>query len=751
MALLIATAISVQLFAFANSVEQSEAQTRRVGVPYDVQQIRGVVLFDHKIHQASINPDSQDPHRAPAGVACGGCHHTVKDVAQIQQFQPCHSCHKAEGDPKNPEDKEGIELSSREALHRSCIGCHRASNLKTSNPYFTNVSFTKCGECHIREQRLPSAEEQPELQPLPEPELPVPAKAQPSAGSVKTPVDPPLGFAGPSPIRRPEQVSPDYAPIPDRWRIGFPEDPRFEKGSVKNPYRQNVLKGDYPIWGQHYFLNVTAESESVLSGRRLPVPSDVSTQRPDSAEFFGRGGQFFYRQNFSFLIDLSHGDAGFKPTDWRIQVVPNFNINYLHTQENGIVNIDPRRGNTRLDGYISLQSSFTEVRLGDSPKLFPFLRGRGNRGGESPYFDTTSIRAGIQPFISDFRGFIFSDVNLGVRLFGNYGSNRYQFNAAYFNMLEKDTNSELNTFKFRDQNVFILNLFRQDTKWTGYTTQLSLHYSNDKPSRHFDVNRFLVRPALVGDVAPHGIKVAYLGWAGDGHMGRLNISHAFYEVLGADTRNPISGRRLDVNAQMAALELSVDRDWLRYKGSAFWASGDRNPLDSKGRGFDAILDFPEFAGGKFSFWNSQGIRLTQTGVGLVNPDSLLPSLRSSRIEGQANFVNPGVFLYNLALDADLTPKLKAVLNLNYLHFHHTEPLELLLFQPGIRKGIGFDYGIGVSYRPLLNENIILVAGYSSLIPGPGLRDIYSSNCTVSGCGASAKHLHSLFVRLRFTY
>ena len=360
------------------------------------------------------------------------------------------------------------------------------------------------------------------------------------------------------------------------------------------------------------------------------------------------------------------------------------------------------------------------MRLGDTPKIFPFLRGRGSRRGESPYFDTTSIRVGIQPFISDFRGFIFSDVNLGARLFSNYGNNRYQFNAAYFDLLEKDTNSELNTREFRDQNVFIANLFRQDTFLKGYTTQFSFHYSNDKPSRHFDVNQFLVRPALVGDTAPHGIKSYYFGWASDGHLGRLNISHAVYQVIGRDSRNPIAGRRVDINAQMAALELSIDRDWVRFKGSFLWASGDKKPLDRRARGFDAILDFPEFAGGKFSFWNSEGIRLTQTGVAVVNSNSLLPTLRSSKTEGQANFINPGLFLYNLALDADLTPKLKGILNVNYLRFHYTQPLDTVLFQPGIRRDIGVDYGIGFLFRPLLSENILVAAGFSSLIPGSGI-------------------------------
>ena len=73
---------------------------------------------------------------------------------------------------------------------------------------------------------------------------------------------------------------------------------------------------------------------------------------------------------------------------------------------------------------------------------------------------------------------------------------------------------------------------------------------------------------------------------------------------------------LDINAQMAAVELSLDRDWIRYRTSVFYASGDKNPRGGTARGFDAIFDNSNFAGGFFSFWNREGIRLTGTGVGL---------------------------------------------------------------------------------------------------------------------------------------
>ena len=110
------------------------------------------------------------------------------------------------------------------------------------------------------------------------------------------------------------------------------------------------------------------------------MPSDISSQRPDSAEFFGRGGQLFFRQNFVLSVEWFHGDAAFKPVDCRFRFTPNFNINCLNTQENGIVNIDLRRGANRTDGYVGFQESFGEVRLGDTTRLLPFLRGEGEYG-----------------------------------------------------------------------------------------------------------------------------------------------------------------------------------------------------------------------------------------------------------------------------------------------------------------------------------------------------------------------------------
>src|SRR5499433_824702 len=474
--LLVPLCFSVNSLAFSTDGEPTEGKAQAVPIPFDAAGRRGLVLFNHKTHEALFNPDPRFPHTAPAGVACLACHHSVKDETVRAQFQKCNACHKEEGNPSNPDDHEGYDLNSREAFHRLCISCHRATNFKTSNARFTNVGFTKCGECHDNQAPPMQIAAQPEVVPPPdeEPETP------PANGRViemfTTPKDPPRGFAGSSRIDTPPQTTPDAVPTADRWRIGLPQDPRFEQGKWYNPYRQNILKGDYPIFKQQNFLALTLESDTLFIGRRLPLPSDVSSQNPDSAEFFGEGINSFFRQNFTLSIDFFNGDVAFKPINWRFKFTPNFNLNYLNTQENGIVNIDVRKGANRFDNFVGFQEMFSEVKLGDTTKLIPFLRGNGS-DGKSPYYDSTFIRAGIQQFNSDFRGFIFNDFNLGARLFGQFANNRYNFNAAYFYLLEKDTNSELNRIdfrNFRDQTVFIANIFRQDTKWKGYTSQFSV-------------------------------------------------------------------------------------------------------------------------------------------------------------------------------------------------------------------------------------------------------------------------------------
>jgi hypothetical protein len=537
--------------------------------------------------------------------------------------------------------------------------------------------------------------------------------------------DAPRGFTGPSGIMPTEtQQDSHFVPVPDRWRTGYPRVDRYglsypytvdyigTEGHWWDPYNQNVLKGDYPIIGQHTFLNITATSQTLFDYRQVPVGTTPfeSTRSPNQEEFFGDPNQFAINQNFFLRMDLNHGNTtAFKPVDWQIRLAPAFNFNELNVKELALVNPDVRDGRRRFRNHsILLQEYFGEVKLADL----------------SPDYDFVSARAGNQLFNSDFRGFIFFDTNRAVRLFGSKFSNRHQFNLLYYDMVEKDTNSGLNTYKDRHQNVLIANYYVQDFVFPGYTAQASFHMNNDHPSTRFDRNDFLVRPDPVGIFQEHRVEAYYFGFAGDGHMGRFNVSNAFYYVTGRDGKNPIGGQELDISATMAAIEISYDRDWARFRASFFYSSGDSNPNDQDAEGFDTIMDNPVFAGGEFSYWQRQAIQLF--GVQLVNNRSLVPNLRSSKTQGQSNFTNPGLLLFNVGLDMDITPKLRTIMNANYLMFDETEVLSTYTFQSDIDPEIGLDLSVGFEWRPFHNDNAILLFGVSALIPDEGFKDLYST-------------------------
>jgi hypothetical protein len=536
------------------------------------------------------------------------------------------------------------------------------------------------------------------------------------------------GFAGPSGVPAPNALPGDtqLLPIPDRWRIGVPEGygQNRESAGILDPYNQNVLKGDYPIIGQDWFLSATAASDTLVEQRKIYNPSGVSAVQPDRFNFFGAGDQTFLNQNFILSLDLFQGNTSYRPRDIDFKMTVVENLNYATTQEQGLLTTNPADGTTRFDDHLAFQELFVEKHLQDM----------------SVNYDVLALRVGIQQFNADFRGFLFNDYQPGVRLVGNYDNNKTIYNLAYFHMVEKDTNSGLNTFDSRGQDVFIANLYREDFLVEGYTAEVSVAANFDHAGTEYDTNGFLVRPIPVGTVEEKTDRVYYFGWAGDGHIGWLNITHQFYQALGTEKDNGISGRNSTIDAQFFALELSVDHDWQRYRASFAYVSGDKDPFGGKATGFDGIMDNPNFAGGGFSYFTRQAIPLLGTGTGLVGRNSFYPDLRTSHDEGQANFINPGLFLYNVGADFDVTPRTKIITNATYLQFAQPQVLQKVLFDDKISRDIGWDLSVGVQYRPWDTQNIVFTFGAACLIPGSGFREIYSSDT-----------LYSTFLSATLTY
>lgn len=495
-----------------------------------------------------------------------------------------------------------------------------------------------------------------------------------------------------------------------------------------NPFRQNILKGDFPLPGtKDLFLNITVTERFIAQTRRVPTPTNNVGAGPINPEFWGDSKQEAFNNDFVVSFDLFKAPQNFKPVEWRLRVSPVFNVNVLDVREKGITSVDVTNSTYRRRDDFALQEALFEYHLYDFNRRYDFL----------------SIEAGIFPFRSDFRGFVFDDVQRGLRLVGNADNNKWQYNLAVFDMLDKDTNSLLNKFEDREQAVLIANVYRQDWPFLGYISNFSFHYNRDRLTEEVDDNGFVLVPYPHGNAEAGDIDAYYLGWAGEGHIGRVNISHAFYQVFGEQEENFLAGRDVDINAQLAAMELSVDIDWWRLRVYGMYASGDSDPADSQGEGFDAIMDAPNFAGGEFSYFNSQAIPIGVNGLLLSSGLSPLPDLQKSKFQAPANYVNPGLNLIGAAVNADLTPRSRVILGTNYMLFDDTASLERF-FQPvtsRIDRQIGLEFYSQLQYRPLLTNNVIFNIGASALVPGDGFERIYQNDET----------LYTVFLQMLLTY
>ena len=518
----------------------------------------------------------------------------------------------------------------------------------------------------------------------------------------------------------------DLASVPDRWRIvsmlGYEE-------NLFDPYHgNNWLKGDRPAWGEDWFVSLLGVSDSVAEPRRFPVPvGGPVTADPGSLDTIGDGEQFVFAQNFIVEAVVYKGDTVFKPPDYEFRFMPVFNVNYASVEERGVLKADADADTERTEGVIGVQALFVDKHLRNV----------------SERYDFDSLRVGIQPFTSDFRGFLFSDSAPGVRLFGTRANNRYQYNLAWFRRLEKDANSGLNNLlelggdAFRDDDVFVANLYAQDFPVLGFTTQAAVVYNRNREGDAvtYDDNGFIQRPASLGAERGRDYDVTYAGLNGDGHFGSWNLSASLYGAFGDSTRGTFSKAEQEIAAWFAAAELSRDFDWIRARASILYQSADDDPFDDESSGFDAIFENPLFAGADTSFWIRQPVPLIGGGrVTLSGRNGVLASLRSSKEFGQSNFENPGLLLVGLGGDFDLTPTTRVTVNANQLWFGDTAVLEVARSQGDIERDIGLDLSLALTWRPLAIQNLVFRLSAAALVPGGGYEQLYGDEVAYSVLG-----------------
>jgi hypothetical protein len=506
--------------------------------------------------------------------------------------------------------------------------------------------------------------------------------------------------------------------VPDRWRLL--ETLELLPERWHDPYRQNQWKGDKPVIGKDGFVNLLFVSDSVYEPRRLPTPvGPQSTSGSGSTDVFGAGEQTILSQTLLFSFVYLKGNTTFKPPDFELHVTPAYNLNFVQVEEERALEIDPRGGDSRGDQHLGLQELFVDFHLRNV----------------SDRYDFDSVRVGIQPFSSDFRGFLFQDNQLMARLFGTRANNRVQYNLAWIRRLEKDTNSGLNDQNraLRDDDLYVANAYLQDFPALGHTSQaIVAHNVNRETDLFFDNNGFLARPLSFGNERPRDYDVTYLGYNGDGHFGRVNLTSSLYWAFGEESSGPFRDAPGDIAAAFAAAEASVDFDWTRARASLLWASGEDDPFDDEANGFDAVFENPIFAGADTSFWIRQPVPLVGGGVvALSARNGVLNSLRHSKEHGQSNFANPGIRLAGLGADFDLLPELRLSLNANHLAFDDTAVLEAARNQGSIDAEIGWDLSTALIWRPFMQQNVILRVSGAMLLPGKGFEQLFPDDTPYS--------------------
>jgi len=499
--------------------------------------------------------------------------------------------------------------------------------------------------------------------------------------------DEPQGFVGaenPLPL---DMSGSDFFPVQDRYRMGFPTWNRYVIGNPLNPYKLNVLKGDYPILpGSNTFFSLTAVSDSNFQARRkiIKVADPNATKLQTDTQ---------QRQRFFITTDLFEDDGTFTPSPWFVRL----------TQ--GIEYRDQSDAVGYHDDYAFIEA-FVDYRIA-------FL---------SEYGDQLNWRLGRQAFNADFRGFFYVDTQDMSRLFGTWNENKWQYNLMVIDPVQADPVTQLPGFyKERGQQVIGGNVFRRDVPWLGLNVMGGGWYVHDRGTGN------------AGFQAQHEVNVGYFELATEGVLGYgWNVSAAFIEAAGHDALNPVSKSAQNINAQFAALELTRPTDWYTPRFSIMYASGDGNPKGGTATGFDAAFDNPNFAGANVSYFGRE--QLQGKGNQIKNFNSFLPNLRNKFFDA-VNFVNPGLLALTAGFDTTLTTRVNAFFNYNYFQFMNTASLEQAIVNAGgkpisIDKEIGQDITVGINFRPLIINNVTCNIGTTGFFQGRGFQDISGNNAVL---------------------
>jgi hypothetical protein len=505
------------------------------------------------------------------------------------------------------------------------------------------------------------------------------------------------------------QEMPAPAAVPDRWRLV--DDLGYRVDWLNSYQGNNPLKGDWPVLGGDDFFSLSGASGTLLEARRI---ASSATGEPDAAgQRTATQGQLFFNESLSLDAVLYRGDTVFRPPDWQWRLTTVLSKSGVRAD-----------GRTDSASTAAVQALSFEKHLRDV----------------SAHDDFDSLRIGIQPLTSDFRGFLLSDQPLAARLFGTRDSNVYQYNVALFRSLRKNAVSLNDVGAALPHNdVLLANVYRQDFPRAGVTSEIVAAYNRNREPGMQELLRVDGTANAPAVRTRHDYDIAYLGYGIDGHFGRLNATAMAYGLLGRERQSTFTDAPSTVAAWFAATELSVDSDNRRWRLSLLHASGDDDPYDRRATGFDGLNANPVFAGTDSSFFIHQQLAVAGGAFNLKSRNALLPSLNPTNSGGQDNFSNPGLDLVGLGMDLDLAPKWRGSVDANQLWLDQPAVLADMMMRP-VPRNFGAELAVNAFWRPFANQNVILRMSNAVLKRGPGYRALYDGGIP-----------YSVFIFLTFSY
>jgi hypothetical protein len=486
---------------------------------------------------------------------------------------------------------------------------------------------------------------------------------------------------------------PPPSAVPDRWRIV--ESLGYGVTWLDPYHGGNPVKGDRPIFGGDGFMSLGGAFGSLLESRRVSTAAagvvDVDGPRTATRE------ELFTSQTLAFDAVAYRGDTVFRPADWQVRASGAYV--WSATRANDL---------TSTSGYFALQNLWAEMHLRDV----------------SANYDFDELRVGVQPLTSDARGFLLSDQPLAVRLYGTRRNNQVQYNLAWMRRLAKGpTGLNDPSIPLPDSQALLATLYWQDLPATGLTSEwVFLYQRNRQPG-----TAQLLAPGTAPGPAvesAHDFDVGYVGFGLDGHFHRLNSTAVAYAAGGHESQGSFTAQPTTVRAWFAALELSLDFDWSRWRASLLHASGDDDPYDNQARGFDSLNAQPLFAGADSGYFIHERFALAGTGFQLKSRDALLASLRPVSDNGQSEFTNPGLSLAGLGVDLDLTPRWRMSLDANHLWLDEPAVLAALMQRPVSSRDLGQEIALNMFVRPWNNQQLVLRGSGAVLLAGEGYHQLY---------------------------